>query len=64
MTIEELKGMTNWNRTLKGRAVHCVYQGESWRIVRVGTARVTLLHHTGKQARVDPHYIAAICGLD
>jgi hypothetical protein len=63
VTIEELKSMTNWRKTLKGRAVYCMYMGESWRIVRVGNARVTLLYHTGKQARVDPHYISAIHGI-
>lgn len=63
MTISDLKGMTNWAQTLKGRAVYCIYNGESWRITRVGTARVTLMSHTGKTVSVDPHYIHAVTGL-
>jgi hypothetical protein len=63
MTIKELRAMTNWTRTLKWRAVYCLYNGDSWRIVGVGTARVTLLKHTGVKVKVDPHYIAAITGL-
>lgn len=65
MTIEELRSMTNWCRTLKIRSVYAVVKGEAnpLRIIGVGNKYVGLLRNSGQRLVIDPADIVNIKGL-
>jgi len=58
--ISAIKRAARGGNAMKNGLVRCMYNGEPWKIVRVGSARVTLVHDDGRSARVDPHYIYGV----
>ena len=64
MTMQRLKSLTDWNRTLQRRSIWCdLADGQTARVVGVGRVWVRLMAAGGAKSKVRPESIVEIRGL-